>query len=235
MHHWPPRGTYITQLHIIAADEDLDHDQKTLQGIGYSRLDAIERRFQDADKNRIHIYDRFGLAGMPDGDDDFAREDFLQKRNQRNRYHNSTTEDDQESVEDEEDTQNTVVWWRRRKMKGTKRRRKNKIPYPDFRTLFPEEENNSMVPFFHVDGERFEDQMDILETARPLFAQHMIGAVAVEHSPDLDIKSLIAWFDNMRYKTFFLGARQVGDVGRLRKLQKISPRNSIYYSPHYLH
>jgi len=209
LHHWPPRGTYITQLHIIAADEELDHDEKQLQGIGYSRLDSIERRFQDADKKRIHIYDRFGLAGMPDGDDDYAREDFLKKRNQRSRYYNSTDEGEDAIAEEEDDSNITVAWWRRRKTKGRKRRRKNSIPYVDLRTLLPNEQSNSIIPFMHVDGERFDDQLEILEAAHQLFAQHLIGAVAIEHSPDLDVKSLIAWFDRVKYKTFFLGSRQV--------------------------
>jgi hypothetical protein len=209
LHHWPPRGTYITQLHIIAADEQLDHDEKQLQGIGYSRLDSIERRFQDADKKRIHIYDRFGLAGMPDGDDDYAREDFLKKRNQRSRYYNSTDEGEEALAEEEDDSNSTVAWWRRRKTKGRKRRRKNSIPYVDLRTLLPVEQSNSIIPFMHVDGESFEDQLEILEAARQLFTQHLIGAVAIEHSPDLDVKSLIAWFDHVKYKTFFLGSRQV--------------------------
>jgi hypothetical protein len=41
----------------------------------------------------------------------------------------------------------------------------------------------------HVDGESFEDQLEILKAARQLFTQHLIGAVAIEHSLDLDVKN----------------------------------------------
>jgi hypothetical protein len=43
--------------------------------------------------------------------------------------------------------------------------------------------------FMHVDGESFEDQLEILKAARQLFTQHLIGAVAIEHSLDLDVKN----------------------------------------------
>mmetsp|Transcript_19974 Transcript_19974/g.28417 ORF Transcript_19974/g.28417 Transcript_19974/m.28417 type:complete len:621 (+) Transcript_19974:79-1941(+) len=213
LHHWPPRGTYRTQLHIVAADEDSDLNGDSLRGLEYGKLDAIEKRFQDADKTRVHIYDRMGLAGMPDGDDDFAREDFLEKRNRRGKSNLTITTNEDELI-DEDEGNSTISKWRRW-AKGKKRRRKKTHPYPDLVKFFPEDEDNSLVPYFQIDGERYEDQLEILETARPLFANHLVGAVAVEHSQDLEVTDLIAWFDNVKYKTFFLGARQIHRLDHL--------------------
>ena len=40
-------------------------------------------------------------------------------------------------------------------------------------------------------------------------------AVGIEHSPDMDVRALIAFFVEVGYKTFFLGARQVARIDNL--------------------
>jgi hypothetical protein len=42
-----------------------------------------------------------------------------------------------------------------------------------------------------------------------------IVVVGIEHSPDLDVKTLISFFQQVKYKTFFLGTRQIARIDNL--------------------
>ena len=231
LQHWPPRGTYPTQLHIVAADPDPLKDDPQMAGLGYGKLDAIEQRFKDhTSPYQIHIYDRIGLAGLPGDDDevgmdvDIYDEDFGRDPStfnitlQDGEIWEDYWEDVGEEVTDANGNNITItkrIKRRRRRKSKTKLKRKHRMPYPDMRTFFPPEETNTMVPYMHVDGEYMEDQIEILDAARSMFLDQLIGAVAVEHSSDMDVKKLIRWFDAVNYKTFFLGARQIHRLDHL--------------------
>jgi len=72
-----------------------------------------------------------------------------------------------------------------------------------------------VVPYLHVDGSSMKNQMLVLESARSLLEENAVVAVGVEHSPDMDVRVLIEFFTQVRYKTFFLGARQVARIDNL--------------------
>jgi len=69
--HWPPRGTWRTQLHIVA---DVSND-----ALGYERLETIEERFKGRDQ--VHIYDKNGIAGDSKGDDEVDDDDEKEDNN----------------------------------------------------------------------------------------------------------------------------------------------------------
>merc|ERR1712150_70971 len=72
-----------------------------------------------------------------------------------------------------------------------------------------------IIPFLHVDGVTMKRQMEVLNSALPLLRKRAIIAVAIEHTPDLIISDLISFFDNVKYKTFFLGSRQIARIDHL--------------------
>merc|ERR1712194_310283 len=72
-----------------------------------------------------------------------------------------------------------------------------------------------VVPYLHVDGSSMKNQLLVLESARSLLEDNRVVAVGVEHSPDMDVRVLIQFFTDVRYKTFFLGARQVARIDNL--------------------
>jgi hypothetical protein len=233
LQHWPPRGTYRTQVHIIAADPDPENDDPEMAGLGYGKLDAIEERFKNhVFKDQFHVYDRIGLAGLPGDDDevgmdvDIYDEDFGRDPSTYNvtegedgEMWEDYWEDVEEEVLDENGSNVTVTTRvkkrRRRRKKTVNRKKRHRMPYPDMQTFFPPDETNTMVPIFHVDGMVMEEQIEILDAARPLFMRQLIGSALVEHSIDMDIRALIGWFNSVNYKTFFLGARQVHRLDHL--------------------
>jgi hypothetical protein len=91
--------------------------------------------------------------------------------------------------------------------------------YPDLRLMLPFEEEDEdgeiVVPYLHVDGMSMAHQMQVLEAARSLLQDKTVVVVGIEHSPDMDARSLIAFFKEVQYKTFFLGARQVARIDNL--------------------
>lgn len=66
--HWPPRGMFRTQFHIIA-DDVADDDSE--EALGYGSMAKIEERFRG--EENVRIYSREGKAGLL-GDDDDADE-----------------------------------------------------------------------------------------------------------------------------------------------------------------
>ena len=59
------------------------------------------------------------------------------------------------------------------------------------------------------------NQMRVLESARSLFEDKRAVAVGIEHSPDMDVRVLIEFFTSVRYKTFYLGTRQIARIDNL--------------------
>jgi len=204
---WPPRGTFLTQLHIVAADEPEDSED----AIGYEALEKIEENFKGRGE-QVHVYDRVGLAGLV-GDDDNAAEDWLDEnlQNENNFGRDGlSSQDEEEEGADGNSTNATIT-----SKKKYRRRKTGKLPYPDFRSFFPEDEENTQVPYFHVDGETWEDQLEILETARPLLEDQTITVVGVEHTEDLDPRDLIEFFRTVKFKSFFLASRQIHRIDHI--------------------
>lgn len=201
--HWPPRGKHRTVVHVVAAD-DQDVQARDL-ALGYGTLEDIEVRFRGNDRARI--YDREGnLAGLVEeegvDDDETLKEmmemevpdgETLELRRRSGRKHslgvvNSTLLSDGSS-------------------------------YPDLRLMLPFEEEDEdgevVVPYLHVDGVSMVHQMRVLEAARSLLLDKTVVVVGIEHAPDLNVRELIAFFREVQYKTFFLGARQIARIDNL--------------------
>ena len=205
MKHWPPRGKHRTHVHVISSDTLPSEEgaRAAARALGYGALEDIEERFKGNDKARI--YDRDGnLAGVPDIADDM---------------------DDDEALENADIPDEETLELR---LKSGKKRRRRKVqsynstlpdvtrPYPSLRALLPWEdeedgdgEGDIIVPYLHIDGTRMADQLLVLESSRTLLEDNTIVAVGIEHSPDMDPRVLINFFRQVKYKTFFLGARQV--------------------------
>lgn len=209
MRHWPPRGKHRTSVHVIASDE-LPRDpsaRNAAKALGYGALEDIEERFKGSDKARI--YDRDGnIAGLADISEDMDDDEVL------------------EGMEIDVPDRETLDL----RMKSGKNRRRGSTnttllpdgtrPYPNLRALLPFEEEEDgegeiVVPYLHVDGSSMTNQMLVLEAARSLLEENTVVSVGVEHSPDMDVRALIEFFTQVRYKTFFLGARQVARIDNL--------------------
>jgi len=191
---WPKRGSRHSELHIVVADSD----RNSTDGLGYSYLESIERRFQG--KKNVHMYDRTGVAGMSSEDEDDIKSssetvEAFQKMHVRHGVKNNST-----ALEDD---------------KGYR------LPYPDLSELIQlhkgQEDTTSevVIPYLQVDGIRMADQFEILMSAVPLFKKKTIIAVGVEHSQDMDVLKLIKFFDSVEYKTFMLGSRQLARIDHL--------------------
>ena len=197
--HWPPRGSFRTQFHVIADDITPDESEEAL---GYGTISAIEERFRG--KENIHVYDREGsLAGLKSMDDDADddevmdddfREGYTERKNQLDRRRAKMLGMD----EDADPFGNSTA----------------RPPYMSLTSLLPidedeDEESGLIIPYLHVDGIDQEEQFSILDSAKPLLLTNTIVVVGVEHSPDLDLRALIEFFSSVNYKTFILGSRQV--------------------------
>jgi hypothetical protein len=93
-------------------------------------------------------------------------------------------------------------------------------PYPNLKALLPFEDEDDgegeiLVPYLHIDGMSMANQMLVLESARSLLNEKKAVAVGIEHSPDMDVRVLIEFFTSVRYKTFYLGARQLARIDNL--------------------
>ena len=224
MRHWPPRGKHKTVVHVLASEDlpslwnnekndDAGGSRNAARALGYGSLEDIELKFRGmGDKARV--YDRDGnLAGLPEGEgvDDDDEVDYLE---------------DNMDVPDKETLE---LRMRSGKKKNGNRRSYNSTvsllpdgtkPYPNLRALLPFEEEDDgdgdiVVPYLHVDGISMVHQLNVLESARSLLEDRTIVVVGIEHSKDLDVRTLIAFFQEVKYKTFFLGARQIARIDNL--------------------
>ncbi|KAL3809773.1 hypothetical protein ACHAXA_011216 [Cyclostephanos tholiformis] len=207
--HWPPRGKHKTIVHVIASDE-LPHDEagrNAALALGYGTLEDIEERFKGND--RVRIYDRDGnIAGLSDIGDHMDDDEVLEGM--------------EVDVPDRETLELRLKYGRNRKMMRTNTTLllDGTRPYPNLRALLPFEEEEDgdgeiTVPYLHVDGMKFANQLQVLESARSLLEDYRVVAIGIEHSPDMDVRVLIEFFTQVRYKTFFLGARQIARIDNL--------------------
>ena len=174
--HWPPRGSYRTQLHVLSS-----HDYDNTEG-EYENLQDIEELFQDNNIG-VKIYDSHGnlVSGEVEAQDDDTIDEELKKRQlyvQKHRTHREL---------------------------------------PDLQQLIFEQddEEDSVIPYLHVDGTSMADQMDILYKASNLLRDRKVVVVGLEHSPDMDVQELIDFFSTVKYKTFMLGLRQLTRIDNL--------------------
>jgi hypothetical protein len=78
-----------------------------------------------------------------------------------------------------------------------------------------DEEDESVIPYLHLDGTSMKMQMNFLTQTKPLLEENKIVVVGLEHTPDLDVKELIEFFRKLNYKTFMLGLRQLTRIDNL--------------------
>lgn len=207
--HWPPRGKHKTIVHVIASDElpPDDAGRSAALALGYGTLEDIEERFKGNDK--VRIYDRDGnIAGLPDIGEDMDDDEVLEGM--------------EVDIPDRETLELRLKSGKNRKMMRTNTTLlpDGTRPYPNLRALLPFEDEDDgegeiTVPYLHVDGMKFVNQMQVLESARSLLEDNRVVAVGIEHTPDLDVRVLIEFFTQVRYKTFFLGARQIARIDNL--------------------
>jgi hypothetical protein len=227
MRHWPPRGSHRVTVHVLASSgggslplSGGGSDGIILGGtnnaadkaLGYGTLEDIELRFKG--NSNARIYDHEGkIAGLldTDGVDD---DEVL----------NAMVEMDAPDQETLDLRLNSGR--RRRRLAQTNNNSSSTFvsegmtPYPNLRTLLPFEDEDDgegeiVVPYLHVDGMSMANQMRVLESARSLFEDKRAVAVGIEHSPDMDVRVLIEFFTSVRYKTFYLGTRQIARIDNL--------------------
>ena len=88
---------------------------------------------------------------------------------------------------------------------------------PDLKKIVfdTDDEEDSVIPYLHVDGTSMAMQMSILSQAEHLLQDRKIVVVGLEHTPDLDTNDLIEFFRKLEYKTFMLGLRQLTRIDNL--------------------
>ncbi|KAL7484884.1 hypothetical protein ACHAW6_010484 [Cyclotella cf. meneghiniana] len=202
--HWPPRGKHRTMVHIVAAEDSVNPNDVAARALGYGSLEDIEERFRGMEKARI--YDREGnVAGLVDeeGVDD---DETLKEMMEMEVPDGETLDLRMRSAKKKVGMVNSTIL-----SDGTS--------YPNLRAMLPfeeeDEEGEIIVPYLHVDGISMTHQMHVLEAARSLLQDKTVVVVGVEHSSDMDVRKLIAFFKEVEYKTFFLGARQIARIDNL--------------------
>lgn len=212
--HWPPRGRHRVMVHVLASEEelppasmDVNAAAAAARALGYGTLEDIEHRFKG--NGQARIYDRDGnIAGLPDTegvDDDEVLSDMMEM-----------------DAPDQETLELRLKSGRRRltSINNTTSASEVMRPYPNLRAILPFEDEDDgegeiVVPYMHIDGKSMANQMLVLESARSLFEDKIAVAVGIEHSPGMDVRVLIEFFSSVRYKTFYLGARQLARIDNL--------------------
>ncbi len=214
LRHWPPRGQHSVTVHVLASEElpsaasGEGGGTSAAKALGYGTLEDIEFRFKG--NSRVRIYDHEGnIAGLPDteGVDD---DEVLSAMLEMDAPDHETLELRSKSGRRRlpHTTNSTFVSLGMRQY------------YPNLRTLLPFEDEDDgegeiVVPYLHIDGVSMANQMLVLESARSLFEEKRAVAVGIEHSPDMDIRVMIEFFTSVRYKTFYLGTRQIARIDNL--------------------
>ena len=78
-----------------------------------------------------------------------------------------------------------------------------------------DDDEDTVIPYMHVDGMAMTNQMEILKKAMPLLQDKKVVVVGLEHSPDMHVHELIEFFRDREYKTFMLGLRQLTRIDNL--------------------
>ncbi len=214
-----------------------DHSSRALQ---YGALSSIEERFQNhALSDQVHIYDSDGQrAGLirDDLDDDdviqlkqeemFELEDdsllsidvFDDDSVLRRRRRRTSSNEGEEApgyfslkkllsphLEKEEEDPNSLSRSISSRKRGDSASDEDK----------EKKKTKHVIPYFHVDGRSADQKFEILQSAKPLLMDNTIVTVGVENSPDVDPTELIDFFREVKYKTFFLGKRQIMRIDHL--------------------
>lgn len=206
MKYWPTRGSYRTQIHVIASDDGASNDN-TEDALDYGSLSQIETTFQNhPNAQNIHIYDpkgqKAGIVRSDIDDDDVFR----------------IMEEEMFGSDDDEDDN----------IKHNDFLSNSNYDYVSLTNLFApyfergnddddglNSKTEQIIPYFHVDGMSASRQFDILKSSQSLLEDNTIVIVGVEHSPDMDIHQLIEFFRSVNYKTFFLGKSQIARIDHL--------------------
>jgi len=216
MKQWPPRGEFRTQIHVIADSTDnsigISND-----ALGYGPLDSIERRFQDhANSENVHIYDydgnKAGLVNSDIDDDDM----FQQRQEEMFGMQNDDIDNVSNSLEVDDDLvmeSGSAYPPMKKLLSSYFERTSNEDPFDE--EAFQKQDRKNLIPYLHVDGISFSHQLGILRSALPLLQDNIIVTIGIEHSFDMDIKALIEFFRSVKYKTFFLGRRQIARIDHL--------------------
>eukprot|EP00549_Striatella_unipunctata_P000804 CAMPEP_0118691284 /NCGR_PEP_ID=MMETSP0800-20121206/10591_1 /TAXON_ID=210618 ORGANISM="Striatella unipunctata, Strain CCMP2910" /NCGR_SAMPLE_ID=MMETSP0800 /ASSEMBLY_ACC=CAM_ASM_000638 /LENGTH=563 /DNA_ID=CAMNT_0006589039 /DNA_START=1 /DNA_END=1692 /DNA_ORIENTATION=- len=95
--------------------------------------------------------------------------------------------------------------------------------------LEEEEDDELLIPYFHVDGKSMSSQLSVLNQAKALLESKSVVVVGMEHSADMDVETLIDFFHSVEYKTFLLGSRQLSRIDNLcpEVLQNVLDHPSI--------
>jgi hypothetical protein len=192
LRHWPPRGSYRTQLHVFAAaSKDAIHHQY---------LSGLEDRFKAKGKH-IHLYDhvgrRTGMTAEDDDEEDREDEDEGEPKDKDPKY------DFEPENEGELPELQKLLFPEMEKPK-TEREEED-----------DEEKDEIVIPYMHIDGSSMKDQMDILTKASSLLESKKVVVVGLEHSPDMKIEEIIDFFRDLQYKTFMVGVRQLTRIDNL--------------------
>eukprot|EP00521_Asterionellopsis_glacialis_P014525 CAMPEP_0195309316 /NCGR_PEP_ID=MMETSP0707-20130614/38677_1 /TAXON_ID=33640 /ORGANISM="Asterionellopsis glacialis, Strain CCMP134" /LENGTH=391 /DNA_ID=CAMNT_0040373613 /DNA_START=631 /DNA_END=1809 /DNA_ORIENTATION=+ len=214
LYHWPPRGSYQTQLHVFG--------EKGQDELEYEYLNELENRFDKAE-NHVHLYDWYGnVAGGPPDDDDEEEDDddglFGKKKRKKRRTKQLEDFNDGENAELERDELPDV----KNLLFDSLFQQDEESEEKDDDSMSDEERRlqdnpmfDTIIPYMHVDGLSMKHQLNILDKTTSLLEDRKIVAVGVEHTPDMDVKELIAFFTKLHYKTFMLGLRQLTRIDNL--------------------
>jgi len=162
-------------------------DESNGDSLAYNAIQSLEDRFADSNEY-IHLYDFKGRYVL-----DQTKEQKTEENN-----------DDEIDEENEEEYFEAMI-------------NRTTLEEGDFMDVLFDADPlvPPVIPYFHVDGTSFDQQLDILDQARALLEEKIIATVAVEHSPKLDVRELIDFFDSVEYKTFLLGLRQLSRIDNL--------------------
>lgn len=242
MKHWPPRGKYRTQIHIVADGYSETGFDEALE---YGTLSSIENRFQNhANAENVHIFDfhgkKAGLVQTDIDDDDvfILRQEEMFEPEDDDLHQDVELLDDALVIEDGEgraeyislkkllapfiekdspvdrldDDEGTGSGKKSVQEERRERKTKKTREKQDSSILLKTEH---VIPYFHVDGRTASQQFQILQSAKPLLIDNTIVTVGIEHAPDMDVFELIDFFHTVHYKTFFLGVSQITRVDHL--------------------
>ena len=188
--HWPHRGEYSTQLHVMAAVADAGTtDKKTLllndnhhDNHDDLAVQELKQRFQHSGDS-IHVYD--GNRNTIDVQDDEV----------------DTDDDEQQPVKVSQD--------RHRRQLSTV-----ETPPSLLSLLIPDADDPPIIPYFHIDG-KWKEQLMLLQQVKPLLEDHTIVVISMEHAPDINITEMVQFYTDLNYKTFMLGMRQLTRIDNL--------------------
>jgi len=169
----------------IITDQYLNSTSGKEDPLQYRHLEQIEKRFQGSEQ--VFIYDHHGNAAGSIGYDDDAMHDPDDFPDLNMINFNFTNSSEVSTT------------------------------YPELRSLLPrgERARRITVPYLHIDATTPQQQMTILNAAKSMFADELVTVVAIENAPGTDPFQLLDFFKEHKYKTFFLGSRQISRIDHL--------------------